>query len=132
MSFPGGQAGDRDSDSGHGELEMREQGGLRELRVGSQCWKAVKDELGEDVSRATAPLQEAKKKRESSAQIAEKAQARTSGTAPGICLPSYSGVSKNDARTSRCAATLPREIKHTHWPGLSWMPKKVKLVPPGP
>lgn len=72
-SFPGGQAGDRVSDSGNGELEMREQGGLRELRGGSQRWKAVKDKLGESVSRATAPLQEAEKKRESLAQVAEKA-----------------------------------------------------------
>lgn len=117
-SFPGGQAGDRVSDSGSGELEMSGQGGLRELGSGSQCWKAVKDELGEGVSRATAPFQEAEKKRESLAQIAEKAQARMSGPTPGICLPSCSGVGKNVARTSRRAATLPREIKDTHWPGL--------------
>lgn len=55
-----------------------------------------------------------KSKREYLAQATEKAQPRTSDPAPGICLPFHSEASIVDTSTSSLAATMPREIKHTH------------------
>lgn len=52
----------RVSGSGSGESKMREQGELRELGGGRQCWKTVKDELGVCISRATDLLGQLKRK----------------------------------------------------------------------
>ena len=55
-----------------------------------------------------------KSKREYLAQATEKAQPRTSDPAPRICLPFHSEAGTVDTSTCSLAATVPREIKHTH------------------
>lgn len=73
-----------------------------------------------------------KSKREYLAQATEKTQPRISDPAPGICLPFHSEAVTVDTSTSSLAATVPREIKHTHCQeSLSPDPEKVGSVPPG-